>query len=370
MAGSATDTMPPPMLDSRMIVHSQQPFNAEPPLSSLRAAFVTPQPRFYVRSHGDTPALDALAHRLRVQGLVAIPLELSVAELQSRFAVHKVAAVLQCAGNRRADLQPVRPTSGDPWQAGAIGHAEWTGVALADVLRAAGADERPGRHVAFAARDTMAVEAGQARYEVSVALDKAMQPDVLLAWAMNGEALAAEHGFPLRVVVPGYAGVRSAKWLETVTVRDSPADSPMQRRDYKLLPPHMSEATADWDAGTTIDEMPLNAAICEPASGARLPAGAVTVRGYAVATGRQVARVDVTADGGRSWTQATLEQRLDAPWSWTFWEATLTLAAGTHEISARAWDSAGQTQPSQPDDTWNFKGYLSAAWHRIAVSAA
>lgn len=363
--------MPQPDLSpDEWIVHSRQPLNAEPRLPALRSAFTTPQARFYVRSHGEIPQLDADRHRLRIGGSVATPLDLSMRDLRTGFAPRSVAAVLQCAGNRRADLQPVRATSGDPWQPGAIGYAEWTGVPLAEVLRAAGASGRAGLHVAFAACDSMAVEGAEVPYEVSVTLEKVMAGDALLAWAMNGEPLAPEHGYPLRVVVPGYAGVRSAKWLHAVTVRDSPADSPMQRRDYKLLPPHMTEADVDWEAGHSIDEMPLNAAICEPASMAALPAGPVAVRGYAVATGRRVVRVDVSSDGGRNWAQATLEQARDAPWSWTFWECVVELAPGAHELVARAWDSAGQTMPAQPDDTWNFKGYLCAAWHRVSVVAS
>ncbi len=352
---------------SDLIVHSREPLNAEPRLPVLRRAFVTPQAQFYIRSHGAIPALMA-THRLRVDGLVATPLDLSLAELQAGFASRTVAAVLQCAGNRRADLQQVRPTSGDPWAPGAIGHAEWTGASLADVLRAAGVASRPGLHVAFSASDTMQIGDEPVAFEVSIALEKALQGDVLLAWAMNGEALTPEHGFPLRVVVPGFAGVRSAKWLAAVTVRDSPVASPMQQTDYKLLPPHMTAETADWAAGLTIDEMPLNAAICEPAAGACLTAGAVPVRGYAIATDRRIVRVDVSADGGRNWLQAELEH--GARWSWTFWTAGLSLAPGAHELVVRAWDSAGQTMPAAPDDTWNFKGYLCAAWHRVPVVAS
>jgi sulfite oxidase len=356
-----------PMPD--MIIRSREPLNAEPRLPCLRETFITPQARFYIRSHGAVPALDSAQHRLHVDGLVAKPLDLSLTDLQSRFRPLSIRAVLQCAGNRRADLQAVRKTTGDPWQPGAIGHAEWTGARLADVLRAAGADEREDRHVAFTSCDTMPCERQVVPYQVSIPMHKALAREVLLAWAMNGEALSPEHGFPLRVVVPGYAGVRSAKWVAGVTVRDSAADSPIQQHDYKLVPPHMTEQTVDWDAGLTINEMPLNAAICEPEPGAVIDAGPVTVRGYAIVTGRQIARVDLSADGGRTWTQATIEPRSGGPWSWTFWHTTIDLPHGAQELIARAWDSAGQTMPAQPDQTWNFKGYLCAAWHRVPVFA-
>ncbi len=313
--------------------------------------------------------LDESRHRLHVGGRVGTPLDISMAELRRRFPERSITAVMQCAGNRRADLQSVRPTSGDPWAPGAIGNAEWTGVALADVLRAAGAQTDRSLHVAFDACDEVEMpKEGRFTYGASIPIAKAMSPEVLLAYAMNGETLAPEHGFPLRVVVPGFAGVRSAKWLTAITVQDTPSDNHMQQRDYKLLPPDVTEETVDWAKGVTIYDMPLNAAICEPASGAELKAGRNVVRGYAIATARDIMRVDVSVDGGRTWKQAALEHNADAPWSWTFWTATLDLPKGKHELAVRAWDSAGQTQPALPDDIWNFKGYLSAAWHRVRVS--
>jgi len=331
---------------------------------------MTGQQDFYVRSHGNIPRLDGTTHRLRVGGMVQTPLDLSVPELRARFPARTVTAVMQCAGNRRADLQPVRPTSGDPWAPGAIGNAEWTGISLADVLEAAGAADDAALHVAFDACDEVEMpKEGRFTYGASIPITKAMAPEVLLAFAMNGEALAPEHGYPLRVVVPGYAGVRSPKWLSAITVQDRPSDNHMQARDYKLVPADMTEDTVDWDKGITIYDMPLNSAICEPASHAELKAGRTILRGYAIATARAIARVDVSINGGRSWSQAELEHDAQAPWSWTFWSAALDLPKGDHELTVRAWDSAGQTQPAQPDDTWNFKGYLSAAWHRVHVSA-
>ena len=356
---------------TNLIVHTQHPYNAEPKLHRLRAAMITAQADFYVRSHGDIPQLDLADHRLRVSGRVATQLNLSVPELRQRFAEHTVTAVMQCAGNRRADMQTVRPTSGDPWAPGAIGNAAWTGIALADVLRAVGADEDAALHVAFEACDEVEMpNEGRFRYGASIPMTKAMSPEVLLAYAMNGAPLAAEHGFPLRVVVPGFAGVRSPKWLASITVQDAPAANHMQQRDYKLVPSDTTEDTVDWEQGITINDMPLNAAICEPPPQAKLSVGTLKVRGYAIATARAVVRVDVSMNGGRSWTQAELEHDRSSPWSWTFWTAAVELPKGEHELVVRAWDSAGQTQPALPDDTWNFKGYLSAAWHRVLVSVS
>ena len=366
-----TDAIMPSRAKAGLIVRSERPFNAEPPLDRLRAAFQTEQADFYVRSHGNIPRLDDEAHRLRVDGLVAAPLDLSMAELRERFPARTVAAVMQCAGNRRGDLLAVAPVSGDPWSAGAIGNAAWSGAGLGEVLRAAGAPERgagDGLHVAFECCDDCETEGERFRYGASIPLEKAISPEVLLAWGMNGAALAPEHGFPLRVVVPGFAGARSPKWLSRITVQDRPSDAQPQARDYKLFPPGTTKETADWARGTTIYGLPLNAAICEPALGAALRAGPATVRGYAVASGRGVARVDVSIDGGRSWRQAELEQDPAAPWTWTFWRLDVELPRGETEVAVRAWDTAGQTQPALPEDVWNFKGYLSAAWHRVRVT--
>jgi sulfite oxidase len=351
-----------------LIVHSEVPYNAEPPLVQLRSAFLTAQSDFFVRNHGNIPHITEAGHRLRVDGRIRSPLDLSVAELRDRFPRRSVTAVVQCAGNRRADLQQVRPVLGNLWAGGAIGNAEWTGIALADLLRAADAEDDPTLHVAFAACDEVELP-GEDRFHfgASIPMTKAMSPEVLLAFEMNGEKLAPAHGFPLRAVVPGFAGVRSVKWLTGITVQNRPSDNHMQQRDYKLLPPSMTTETVDWAKGVTIYDMPLNAAICEPTPHAALKAGPATLRGYAIATAREIMRVDVSADGGQSWRQAELEHRPDTPWSWTFWQAVLDLPEGEHELAVRAWDSAGQTQPSLPNDVWNFKGYLNAAWHRIPV---
>ena len=355
------------MPDPSMIIHSKHPLNAEPPLARLRAAMITPQADFYVRTHGTIPHLDAATHRVEVSGLVATPLRLTIAGLREGFPRRTVTAVMQCAGNRRADMQQLRPVSGDPWAPGAIGNAEWGGVALADVLREAGVAADTGLHVAFGCCDECDVDGEPVRYGVSIPLAKALAPDVLLAFEMNGEPLAPEHGAPVRAVVPGYAGVRSAKWLAGIIVQERPSDAPMQARDYKLFPASVTAPTADWEAGVTINEMPLNSAICDPAPHAMLAAGRVTIRGYATATARAIARVDLSIDGGRSWQQAALDHDPAAPWSWTLWEATLDLPHGEHELVVRAWDSAGQTQPASPDDVWNAMGYLCATWHRVLV---
>lgn len=358
MAGS-------PRAAQDLIVRSADPFNAEPAPGRLVDSFLTAQADFYVRSHGRVPAL-APEHRVVVDGLVDRPLAFTLADLRSGYLERRVTSTMQCAGNRRAAFQPVATTKGDPWQVGAIGTAEWTGVALADVLAAAGVQQE-ARHVAFTCCDDVEVEGETAAYGVSIPLAKALGPEVLIAWAMNGEALLPEHGAPLRLVVPGYAGVRSAKWLSRIEVRATPSAAPIQARDYKLFPASVKAGEVDWEQGLTINEMPINAAICDPVEGATIAGGRRIVRGYAVASGRAVSRVEVSTDGGGEWRQATLTRRPDAPEAWVQWHVEVDLAPGAHELVVRAFDAAGQGQPERPDSLWNFAGYLSHAWHRVPV---
>ena len=354
--------------ERHLIVRRADPLNAEARPERLVASFLTPQADFYIRSHGPTPEL-ADDHAIAIDGLVDRARSFTADELRGAFPTRTVTATLQCAGNRRAHLQGVAKTSGDPWDVGAIGNAEWTGVALADILAAAGLGQG-ALFVGVTAADEVDVEGETASYGASIPIAKALDPDVLVAWAMNGEPLSPEHGAPLRLVVPGFAGVRSAKWLTRIEVRDRPSDAPIQASDYKLFPSSVTKDEADWNRGLTIEEMPINAAICSPVDGAQIGAGACQVEGYAIAFGRAVARVEVSANGGIDWVQAELRAGPGSRWSWTQWRVALDLSPGLHVLVVRAVDGAGQMQPERPEAIWNFAGYLSTAWHRITVTAA
>jgi sulfite oxidase len=349
-----------------MIERKSDPYNAEPEPGVLIEQFLTPQALFYVRSHGPVPDLPA-DHRIEVGGMGVKGRSFSTDELKVAFQERTVTAVMQCAGNRRTDLQQVGKTNGDPWDVGAIGNAEWTGVRLADVLDAVGVPQADDLFVAFTGADEVDVEGEEAAFGVSIAMAKARAPDVLIAWAMNGEPLTPEHGAPLRMVVPGYAGVRSAKWLTRIEVRDTPSDAPIQAHDYKLFPADVTSETVDWSQGLTINAMPLNAAICSPTSGTSLPAGDVRIEGYAIAYDRGISRVEVSVNGGRDWQQATFADDPEARWGWRRWSLDATLAKGRQHLVVRAFDEAGQGQPERPDTMWNFAGYLCTAWHHVHV---
>ena len=349
-----------------LIVYEHEPYNAETGLAALAESSLTATDAFYVRSHGAVPDFDPDAWRLRVHGDVEHELDLSLATLREALPERTETATLQCAGNRRAGLIAIRDIPGEaPWGAGATGTATWSGVALADVLALAA--PRPGAaHVGFEGADVSTEVEPHERFGGSIPLAKARRPEVLLAWAMNGAPLPPVHGAPLRVVVPGYIGARSIKWVDRIEVRADPWPGYFQHVAYRLLPEDGSPGPG---LGMPLGLVALNSDVLSPADGATVPAGALEVRGYAFAGGeRHVTRVDVSLDGGRRWSQAELLDDL-GPWAWRHWRITADLAPGEHEILVRAWDSSAATQPDDEAGLWNPKGYANNARPRIRVRA-
>lgn len=348
-------------------VHQSEPFNAESSLAVLARTPVTSAEEFYVRNHGPVPDLDPRTWRLSVDGLVERPLEFSLEELQSRFEHHEIVATLQCAGNRRSGLAKVRDIPGHPWGPGATSTATWTGVRLTDVLKASGM-AGSARHVAFEAPDVAPEAAPPQRFGASVPISKATGDEVLLAWAMNGHPLPAVHGAPVRVIVPGYIGARSVKWIDRISVQAQPSQNFFQATAYRLLPPGVDPYTAPPGDGLALGPLAVNSAILTPDDGATVPPGPTTITGYALAgDGRGIARVDVSLDGGHSWHQADLDTP-PSPWSWSPWCITLDLPPGDVEITTRAWDTAAAVQPEHEAPLWNPKGYFNNAWARIHLT--
>jgi sulfite oxidase len=222
--------------------------------------------------------------------------------------------------------------------------------------------------VAFLGLDEMERGGGLFGFGGSIPIEKAMSAETLLAYEMNGEPLPPLHGFPLRVMVPGYIGARSVKWLTNIHVQAHPSTNYFQAHAYKRFPAHVQLEHADWTTGQMLGELPLNAVICYPQEGETVTAGPMRIEGYAITgTGGHIERVELSVDEGATWTQATLVEP-SSPWTWRFWEARLTLPAGTYQMAVRAWDSAGRTQPQDARQVWNCKGYLNNAWHRVKIA--
>ena len=359
-------------ITKQLDIKTEQPFNAEAPLSTLGERWITPLESFYVRSNGAVPALNVRDFTLTVEGLVEKPLTLKVGELIERFPSVKSIATLTCAGNRRIEFAATtKKASGLPWVSGAMGNAEWAGVRLSDVLKLAGV--KPGsKHVWFDGLDQVVEKTETISFGGSIPLDKAMAdtmsaPGTLLATHMNGRVLLPEHGFPLRSVVPGFVGARSVKWLGKITVSDRPSPNRFVASSYKVVPEDTPAALA---AATPLYEQCLNSMISSPLEGAAIKDGRLTVKGFAMAAGhagRSVKLVEVSTDNGQSWQPAQFTSPV-REFCWVLWSIDLALTPQTTSLLVRATDSSGETQPQHM--LWNAKGYQYNAWHKVNVKRA
>jgi DMSO/TMAO reductase YedYZ molybdopterin-dependent catalytic subunit len=329
------------------------------PLEALRWD-VTPIGLHYLLTHYDIPDVDATAWRLEVDGLVGSPLSLSLEEIRSLPAV-ETAVTMECAGNGRALVEP--HVVSQPWLLEAIGTARWRGVPVAAVLEKSGVAEGAS-DVLFTGLDR-GVEGGEEQdYARSVSLAEVLAGDALLAYEVNGVPLPPQHGFPLRLVVPGWYGMTSVKWLARISLLDAPHDGYQMRHGYRYRQ-HEDEE------GEPITRIQLRSLMIPPGIPEFLTrsrvvrAGTCEIQGRAWAGDAEIVGVDVSADGGRSWAEAALGDSLGR-WAWRSWRFDWDAVPGEHELCCRARDSAGRSQPLEPP--WNVGGYANNAVQRVAVT--
>jgi DMSO/TMAO reductase YedYZ molybdopterin-dependent catalytic subunit len=320
---------------------------------------ITPPGLHYVLVHYDVPYVDATSWSLAVGGQVARPISLDLDRLRSYPAV-SIPVTMECAGNGRAHLEP-RPVS-QPWLEGAVGTAVWTGARLADVL--ADAEPRDGAVDVVLGGADHGVERGvEQDYARGLSLVEALRPDVLLAYEMNGQPLPPQHGFPLRAVVPGWYGMTSVKWLSTITVTDAPYDGFQNAVAYRYK--------QDFDdSGDPVSRIAVRALMIPPGFpdfGSRrriVDAGRVELTGRSWSGHGAVSKVEISCDGGESWTGAVLEPALGT-YAWARWTATWDASPGEHELCVRATDATGETQPLAP--AWNAQGMANNGVQRVGV---
>jgi DMSO/TMAO reductase YedYZ molybdopterin-dependent catalytic subunit len=328
------------MAEQRKVV-TAAPENSETPLASVRS-WVTPNRLFFVRNHFEVPALDLATWRLRVDGRVARPAEWTWDELAA-LPERTVFATVECAGNGRSFLHP--HVHGVQWGAGAIGHAEWTGVPLRLVLDRAGV--QPGAVEVVCEGCDRGSEADHPEpmyFARSLPLAKALDPDTLLATRMNGELLEPSHGFPVRLLVPGWYGVASVKWLRRIEVVDRPF-----RGYYQTVKYTVQRRSGQGTETAIVQAMALKSEILRPHDGDVLGVGTNRLFGVAWAGEEAIARVEVSTDGGRTWADAELIGPR-ARYSWTLWEYLWEVAeAGRYALLARAVSASGKVQPAQHD---------------------
>jgi DMSO/TMAO reductase YedYZ molybdopterin-dependent catalytic subunit len=345
-------------IEAGLLVHRAHPLNGETSIPDLAGGAVMPNGRFYLRNHFAIPNVDAAPFRLTVGGLVDRPLTLSMRELHNMRSANLV-VTLECAGNGRNLFDP--PVPGEAWGLGAVSTAEWTGIPLAEIIDRA--HLRTGAtNVVFRGADSGFVEkrAQPIRFERSLNLDQVRETGPLLAYEMNGEPLSPPHGYPLRLIVPGWYAVASVKWLTEISVTDKPFDGYYQKEKYWYEWPR-----GEPDARQPVRLMNVRSLVASPRPGENLPRGETAIRGVAWSGSGSISMVDVSVNNG-PWRRARLvgEQRR---YAWQWWEFITNLdQSGPIEVRACATDTAGNVQPECAE--WNGLGYGNNSIHRVAAS--
>jgi DMSO/TMAO reductase YedYZ molybdopterin-dependent catalytic subunit len=329
-----------------LIPHGTTNFETPP---ALVTDFLTPNDVFFVRSNGpvslDIPAAE---WRLTVSGLVDQEVELSLEDLQGMES-RTITAFLECSGNARGRFAP--QADGSQWGNGAIGNAEWTGVSVIDVLDMAG--------VQAGAVDLVSQGGDFAEMQRGLPLEVATDPDVMLVWEMNGEPLPAPNGGPVRLLVPGWGGIASTKWLVGLEVIDHPFDGHYNTESYVII-------DEDGTILRPVREMPVYSVITAPVPDAELSAGEQTISGFAWSGWAGIAWVEVSVDEG-AWQEAAIVEEA-GPTAWVRFELPWTAEAGEHTLRSRATDQIALTQPAEL--AWNAKGYQMNAIFPVSVTVS
>jgi sulfite oxidase len=345
-------------------VRSQDPLCASAPLSCLDDE-LTPTRRFFIRNHFAIPRLESSSWALSIWGEVQKPMMLRYEDLKG-LPSKEVVCLLECAGNSRSTMQP--PAEGVPWDHGALGTARWKGVPVATVLEQASL--RPSAtNVLFEGADfgkertapgVLAPTEGS--YAMSLPLEKAVHPDTVLAYEMNGESLPAEHGYPVRLVVPNWYGMASVKWLVNIRILDQPFRG-FHENDYYVFVP---EGESDSPAGHRVTTIRVKSLITWPGRGGLIPTGSHRIRGIAWSGHGAISQVEVSTDSGRTWHKADVREP-QSPYAWHCWGYQWGVRKpGYYLIRARATDAMGNIQPLQA--SWNFRGYAVNSVHAVPVT--
>jgi len=360
-AQAPTPTIDVPGEDG-LIVRSFRFVDLETPVEYFNT-WLTPVPRFFVRNHMHEPnELDAATWRLTIAGEVEKPLTLSLTDL-AKLESHSVVNTLECAGNGRGFYRPQVP--GIQWQKGAVSTARFSGPRLRGLLEHADV-KASGKHVMFRGLDE--VPGRVPLFIRSIPIEKALDSDTLIATHMTGAPLTKHHGFPARALVPGWIGAASCKWLTEIKVLDSEFVGNFMSPGYRLpnQPVKPGDAVKPEDMHP-VTGLNVKSLIAGPADGSRIKPGRILVHGVAWAGEADVAKVEISTDGGTSWKPTTLGQER-ARYAWRLWRHELTAKPGEYSILSRATDSQGRVQPDTA--VWNPSGYLYNAIDQVKIHVA
>jgi sulfite oxidase len=358
------------------------PYNGETTRKQLMEGKLTDNMYHFVRNHGGIPNIDEDAYELEIGGLVNQPVKISMKDLKDpeKFPQAEVTVTLQCSGTRRIEQINEYPGDGDelinaPWGEGAIGTAVYRGVPLKKLLKLACGGVLPEcQHLEFIGADTYFKKNTVFNYAVSAPLRKVRANsgvEVLLAWEMNGAPLPKAHGYPLRVVVAGYIGARSCKWVYKINALKEPSMGPVQRQEYLYFTPQIGKQNAKYSNGFSIQNMPVSSAIIFPLDKQTIVhSGKITMSGWAYSGGGNwVQRVEVSNDGGSVW-YAVDEENLTTKhyYAWRLWKFDIPVdAEGWIELCVRTWDSSNNTEPTLVRSAWNWDLHVTSSVHRIKV---
>ncbi len=351
-----------------------KPLVAETP-AHLMDDEVTPTEKLFIRNNGNMPdaaalAADPKAWKIKIDGEVNAPMEIALGDLMAKFQPVTYRLMLECGGNGRSQFTP--EARGNQWTTGGAGCPEWTGVRLGDVLKAAGLKSSAVYTAHYGADVHLSGDATKPTISRGVRLAKAMDEHTLIAFKLNGKDLPALHGGPVRLIVPGWAGSASHKWLTRIWIRDKEHDGPgMTGFSYRVpKTPPVPGGKVEEANMAVLEAMPVRSVITSPSHGTRLASGArkIEVRGQAWAGESAIRAVDVSIDYGATWIKAEVKAPANK-YAWQRFVASVELpSAGYYEVWSRATDSAGVVQPFQAGN-WNPQGYGANAVTRVAVLA-
>jgi sulfane dehydrogenase subunit SoxC len=330
------------------------------PLEALRWD-LTPVGLHYLLIHYDIPDVDPATWRLEVDGLVKSPLSLSLDEICARPSV-ETAVTMECAGNGRAHVEP--HVVSQPWLLEAVGTARWRGTPVAELLEDAGLSDGAS-DVLFTGLDRGVEGEEEQDYARSVPLAELRATDAILAYEVNGVPLPPQHGYPLRLVVPGWYGMTSVKWLGRITLLDAPHDGYQMRQSYRVR-------QDEGEDGEPLARIQLRSLMVPPGIPDFLTrtrvvhAGTCDLEGRAWAGDAEIVGVDASTDGGATWEEAPLGDDSLGRWAWRPWRYSWSAEPGDYELCCRARDSEGRTQPLEPP--WNLGGYANNAVQRVPVT--
>ena len=349
-----------PIRDLNLNFHSIAPCNAETPIDSIIDNYITPNEFYYIRNHHPVPHINIKDYKLEIAHDDNLLTEISVDELKN-LPKKEITSTMQCGGNRRSELTPYKKTSGIQWDIGAISTAKWGGVQLKDILiKVYDNNFKNINHVHFESYDGVIA---------SIPIEKVLNNfgDVLIAYQMNDDDIPLDHGYPIRIIVPGYVGIRSVKWLKRITLSKNEADGIYQQGVPYKSTPHYITNLDKWNIEDfpSIQELPVQSCI----TNVEEKENKFTISGYSYSGGgRNITRVDVSTDNGITWQLTKLTQGNDQgynrAWAWTFWELDVDTLDDKNILVCKAVDSSLNTQTDRIDLSWNFRGLSNNSWHK------